>query len=99
MMAEIHLRGPIVCGVDGNSLLMYSGGILSAAGSGKISYFVSVVGWSANSGGYWSEYTLRCFVLHVITDCSVSCVSVLRASFGKAALAPSRKPVTLLDGM
>jgi len=54
MMSEIFARGPIACGVDAEPLHDYTGGIVTARGSG-INHIISLVGWGTSKSGqkYW----------------------------------------------
>lgn len=55
MAKEIAARGPISCGIDAVPILKYTGGIVSASGSG-VDHVVSVVGWgtdAASNKQYW----------------------------------------------
>ena len=55
MLAEIHTRGPIACGVDAGPLDQYQGGVLDAPGHTSIDHIISVVGWGTSPDGqkYW----------------------------------------------
>jgi len=68
MMAEIHARGPISCGLDANYLVDYTGGIITDTPGEEIDHIISVTGWGTcpetgvkywwvrNSWGeYWGE--------------------------------------------
>ena len=69
MMAEIHTRGPIACGVDATYLEEYQNGVLDAGkGPFQIDHIISVVGWGTDAetgkkywvvrnswGEYWGE--------------------------------------------
>mmetsp|Transcript_50512 Transcript_50512/g.132836 ORF Transcript_50512/g.132836 Transcript_50512/m.132836 type:complete len:432 (-) Transcript_50512:126-1421(-) len=68
MMAEIHARGPISCGVDANYLVNYVGGIIVDTPGEEIDHIISVTGWGTDAtsgvqywwirnswGEYWGE--------------------------------------------
>jgi cathepsin X len=54
MAKEIHLHGPISCGVDDSVLLNYTGGIITQ-GTTNVNHVISVVGWAQAKQGidYW----------------------------------------------
>ena len=49
MQKEMQNRGPIICGIDAETLLTYTGGVISGSGN-SIDHVVEVVGWGDN---YW----------------------------------------------
>jgi len=57
MMAEIHTRGPIACGIDAEPILDYTGGIMKddKKQDRNINHIVSVTGWGEDEDGnkYW----------------------------------------------
>jgi len=68
MMAEIHARGPISCGIDANYLKDYTGGVIYDTPGEEIDHVISVTGWGTDAtsgvkywwirnswGEYWGE--------------------------------------------
>ena len=49
MQKEIYNNGPIICGIDAEPLLQYTGGVINTAGK-SVDHVVEVVGWGTN---YW----------------------------------------------
>ena len=69
MKQEIYVNGPIACGINANTILNYTGGLLDVSNISKeIDHIISIVGWDTdiisrkqywlvrNSWGeYWGE--------------------------------------------